>query len=447
VEAFGNPKQDRSAALLILLSIVSLFIIYATSIFVARSLGPVGFESYVVAIATLTLLSTLSESGVGKLSIQMLPVYQASQQWQLTAGYWRFSLRLVLLVSTSLGLLVLLGDMSDQNANEDHAVLVAALFLPATALSGVALDFVMAIRAPLHGATIARLIMPSTTLLLMVVGTQLFDSFNAPWAVACYGFGSVVGVILALTAYRQRSSREVFTAQPAYDRLYWIRECLTFLALATLVSWIFRTSVITLDFLPLSSEDVASFAAAAETGCMILLLSKSTDKYFQPYLAVFIERHAWAEGVAMRQRRLIWVGAICLAFWLLMLFAGKAILGLYGETYVRGYPALCLISTGCCFWTMLSLSPAYLKFSGMNRLVLMITACAAFAMIGLTFLLGWKWGTTGAGIAFCVVLTVTSVTFLWLARGHFLVASQPSETQPSETQPSETGEPIPPRDE
>ena len=87
-----NSIQDRSAAILVILSFISLAISYATSILVARSLGPVGFESYAVAIATLTLLSTLSESGVGKLAIQMLPVYQASGKWQLTAGFWRFSI-------------------------------------------------------------------------------------------------------------------------------------------------------------------------------------------------------------------------------------------------------------------------------------------------------------------------------------------------------------------
>ena len=73
-----NSLQDRSAAILIVLSFTSLFIGYATSIFVARTLGAAGFESYVVAIATLTLLSTLAESGAGKAAIQILPVYKAS---------------------------------------------------------------------------------------------------------------------------------------------------------------------------------------------------------------------------------------------------------------------------------------------------------------------------------------------------------------------------------
>jgi O-antigen/teichoic acid export membrane protein len=423
----GNTVQDRSAVLLIFLSFISLIISYATSILVARSLGPIGFESYAVAIATLTLLSTLSESGVGKLAIQMLPVYQTSKQWQLTAGYWRFSIRLVLLVSCILAFLVLLADISQQHSHEDHAILVAALFLPAAALSGVGIDFLMAIRAPIHGATISRLVIPTATLILMMLGARFIKSFDAPWAVACFGFGSLLGVILTIRTYRKQCPNEVLTASPSYCFPYWSRECLTFFALATLVSWIFRSSVIALGLLPLTPEDVSSFAAAAETGSMILLLSKSTDKYFQPHLAVFIERHAWSEGDAMRQRRLIWVGAICIMFFLLMVFAGKSILSLYGDSFVRGYPALCLISAGCCLWSTFSLAPAYLKFSGSNRTVLLVTAASALAMITLTFLLGSRWGTTGAAVAFCVVLTSTSLIFLWLARRHFLVASRQSE--------------------
>ena len=287
-----NSLQDRSAAVLVLLSFVSLLISYITSIFVARSLGPAGFETYVVAIATLTLLSTLSESGAGKAAIQILPVYQASAKWHLMSGFRRFSIRLVLVASCVMGLLVLLGDMSQQRSTEDHAILIAALFLPAAALSGVFIDFLMAIRAPLLGATIARLVIPTTTLTLMMLGMHFMGSFTAPWAVACFGLGSVLGVALAGLAYRERSAVEVLDATPELDRPYWLRECLTFLALATFASWIFRSSVIALDLLSLAPEEVASFAAAAETGGLILLLSKSTDKYFQPYLAVFIERHA-----------------------------------------------------------------------------------------------------------------------------------------------------------
>lgn len=415
-----NSLQDRSAAVLVILSFVSLFISYVTSIFVARSLGPVGFESYAVAIATLTLLSTLSESGAGKAAIQILPVYQASSKWQFMSGFWRFSIKLVLLVSCSMGLLVLLGDISQQRDTEDHAILIAALFLPAAALSSVFIDFLMAIRAPILGATIARLVIPATTLILMILGMRFMGSFTAPDAVACFGIGSVLGVVLAGLAYQKRSSAELVDASPELDRPYWLRECLTFLTLATLASWIFRSSVIALDLLSLPPEDVASFAAAAETGGLILLLSKSTDKYFQPYLAVFIERHAWSEGNAMRKRRLIWVGATCTVFLCIILVAGKSILRLYGSSFVSGYPALVLIATGCCFWSMFSLAPAYLKFSGLNRLVLIVTASGALAMITLTLILGYWWGTMGAGIAFCVVLTSTSLTFLGLARKHYL---------------------------
>ena len=80
---------------------------------------------------------------------------------------------------------------------------------------------------------------------------------------------------------------------------------------------------------------------------------------------------------------------------------------------------------------MFSLAPAFLKFSGLNRLVLIVTATSAIAMIVLTLLLGRWLGTTGAGIAFCLVLTTSSLAFLWLARLHFLDQSGDSETAKS----------------
>ena len=419
LKRLGQVLHKREATLLVVFSLVSLGISYATSILVARILGPTGFDQYAVAVATLALLSTVAEAGVGKLSIQMLPAYESSGHWQLAAGFWRYSLALVLLISCLLSIVIVVVDMVGDRRLDHHAVLMAAAFLPGLALAGVSVDFVMANRNPIPGSIISRLIIPVATLLFILGSSLALPSVSPAWAVACFGGGSLVGATLATAVYRYKAAPQIFAASPTYDRKYWFRECLTFVALATMVSWIFKISLIMLDALSIPAVEVASFAAALETGCLILLISKSTDKYFQPYITVMIEHEAWEEGVHVMHRRRIWIGAICLLFMVLIVTFGKSILGLYGDTYVSGYSQLCLIAAGCCIWTLFSLSSSYLKFSGRNRLVLIVTAATALAMAILTLSLGYHWGATGAAMAFFFVLTTTSLAFRLLAERQF----------------------------
>lgn len=423
----GRIVQNRESLLLVIFSLLSLGITYATSIVVARTLGPGGFERYAVAVATLTLLSTMAEPGVGKLSIQMLPGYEWAKQSDLAAGYWRYSIGLVLLVSIVLGLGIVAVDLIADREVDHHSLLMAAAFLPGLALAGVSIDFVMANRNPIHGAIIARIIVPACTLTLVFVVAFLHTSFSPALAVGCFGMGSVIGTILAAGVYCRKAAPEIFSIKPAYDRRFWFRECLTFLALTTLVSWIFKISLIILEALPVSSMELASFAAALETGCMILLISKSTDKYFQPSLSVMIEREAWEQGEIVRRRRWIFVGSVCLILMILVILLGKQILKLYGESFASGYPHLCLIAAGSCAWTLFSLSSSYLKSSGLNRLVLMVAASAAVLMACLTYGLGYYWGTIGGAMAFCVVLIGTSLAFRLLTIRQYRRASLASQ--------------------
>ena len=140
-----------------------------------------------------------------------------------------------------------------------------------------------------------------------------------------------------------------------------------------------------------------------------------------------IEREAWEQGEIVRRRRWIFVGSVCLIFMILIILFGRWILKLYGESFASGYPHLCLIAAGSCVWTLFSLSSSYLKFSGLNRLVLMVAASAAVLMACLTYGLGYYWGTTGAAMAFCVVLIGTSLAFRLLAIRQYRRASLASQ--------------------
>jgi len=130
---------------------------------------------------------------------------------------------------------------------------------------------------------------------------------------------------------------------------------------------------VVLEFLPILEAEVTCFAAALETGCLILLLAKSTDKTFQPELSVILAQHSWKAGVQLRRNRYVLVGSGCEIFMLVTVVSGKSILEMYGGEFVPGYPAMCFVAAGGSASTMFSLAPAFLRFPGHNRFVIETT--------------------------------------------------------------------------
>jgi O-antigen/teichoic acid export membrane protein len=415
----NDEAQSGTALLLVVLSVLGVGVGYAASVTAARILGPAAFENYAVAIAALGLLATLAEAGVGKYALKVMPGFTAAEQWSLASGYWRYSLRATLVISIVLAAGVVLWEGVDNNELGSYPLGIAAFFLPAAALAGVGVDFVMANRAAVAGTLIARLVVPATTLMLLIAAGTWLNDVSGGIAVICFGMGSFVGVVLCGFAFRRTSPPQIFSATPESDHGEWLRECGYFMGISFLMSWILRISIVILELLPVPESEVGYFAAALETGCLILLLSKSTDKLFQPEMSVIVQNSDRKAGIRLRNRRYAFVGSGCAVFMSIMIFRGRDILGLYGAEFRAGYASLCFVSAGTCTWTMFSLAPVYLRFAGRSAVVISTTVVGAVMMAVLTTLLGIRYGATGAGIAFCIVLCTVSGCFLFVSTREF----------------------------
>lgn len=421
----NTEVQSGTALLLVVLSVLGVGVGYAASIAAARILGAAAFENYAVAVATLGLLATVAEAGVGKYALKVMPAYGVSREWALAAGYWRFSLWVCLSVSMCIAVSVATWEGMKNDSSWEYPLGIAALFIPAAALFGVGVDFVMASRAAVTGTLIARLVVPGATLMLLVAAGNWFITVEAGMAMMCFGTSSVIGACLCTIIFRRTSPRQVFETPPKYRRTEWSRECSYFLGISFLMSWILRVSLVILELLPVPETEVGYFAAALETGCLILLLSKSTDKLFQPEMSVILQERNIEQGIRLRNKRYLFVGSGCGVFMLVMLIFGREILGLYGADFRAGYFALCFVSAGTCTWTMFSLAPVYLRFVGRSVVVIKVTIVAAIMMAILTGVLGVKFGATGAGVAFCTVLCTVALTFLLVARRDFFSRQPP----------------------
>ena len=91
--------MDARTFVLLALTAGTFLITYPTGILLARSLGIDHYDEYAIAVAAVTMLSTFSELGAGKLAMRILPAYAETGEWGSARGYRRFAGRAILLAS------------------------------------------------------------------------------------------------------------------------------------------------------------------------------------------------------------------------------------------------------------------------------------------------------------------------------------------------------------
>ena len=410
--------SNKNAVALLLFSVGSFALSYATAIVFARTMGANGYDDYAVAVSAAAILSTLAEMSTGKYALRIMPAYAERRGWSLASGYLRFSVRLILLMSILVTLLTVLPEFLADGKFGNYALGPLILFLPVMAWVGAGSEFVMANRAPIRSAFVTRLLVPGATLVIGVAWVSSHVELTPPRAVLCYGIGWLVGLSAVFWFLRQTTRPEIREAPPAYRTREWLVEVLPFLFFALLITVLAKVGVIILEIVHPQEAMVAVYAAAAETGGFIYLVAKSTDKMFLPDVSLLIERRDVAGMFAGRMRRWAWIGSICVLFLLTVFFFGKDILRLFGEEFVAGYPALCIIAVATSVWTMASIAPSYLTYVGRHRFVVIATALTVMAHIGLCIPLGYYLGATGAAISYAVPVIVMYVTMALMASRH-----------------------------
>jgi len=408
-------SSDTKGLVLLLFSFVGYGISYATSIVLARTLGPEGYNDYAVAIASAAILVTLAEMGTGKFAMRIIPDFYERREWKLARGYVGFSLAIVLLNSTVLCVVVTVSEGIEAQQFGSHAIGIVVLFLPVMALLGFGIEFVMANNAVLRAAFILRVIVPVVTLFAILAWLTSVYELTVSAAAYCYAFGSVAGLVVVWFLARRTTPKKVFSSGVEYQSKSWFLSALPFLYFGLLVSLFSKVGVLILELIHPEEAMVAVYSVAMDTGGFLYIVAKSTDKMYLPMMSLMIE-HRDVRGMlrARRNRRAV-MGAICVVYFSIVALFGKQILSVFGPKFVEGFPALCIITAATCVWTLFSLAPAFLKYSRKNTLVVSLTAAALIANVVLCLILGKRFGSTGAAIAYAVPVSLLYIAFASLA--------------------------------
>jgi O-antigen/teichoic acid export membrane protein len=398
---------------LCILALINWGLFYGLTVFLARTLDTRGFHDYSVAVATVTLLTSLASLGLEKYALRILPAAFERHDWAVAQGFLRFSFRSLLLASITVGLLYATVRLvlTERSVAELWPVLAGVSVVPAVAMVQLQIEVLAATGRVVRATFFYRILFPVGALAFICGIGAWTGRLTATQAVEGYAAAWLLTLAALWNQTRKWMPAEVRTAQVVTEARSWLSAAIPFLIHSVMMTQFASLGIIGLEFAGRGEKSVALLAACMQTGSFVVLLATATNRYYSPRGSVLIERQDFAGIEQMILERWRWIIPVTLAYFLGIVLFGRRILGLFGPGFEEGYVALLWIAGGASISVILAMAPVYLKFVRRNGLVLGITAIAATVNFGLILLLGPARGATGAAIAYAVSIGGMAIAF------------------------------------
>lgn len=404
------PQEKLKALILCALSFANYGLLYGTSILLARTLDAREFDDYNVAVSSVFMLVSFTTLGLEKFALRCLPAFREKEDWARSQGYLSFSRRMVFWVSFAAFVVLAVGlesTLALQGKDFHLAIVLAIMFLPIVASFQFDLEVSTAYGGQLPAVATYRLLVP-LLILGLNVGAFIWreGEYNAITAVVCYGSAWFIGLFVL----RVVSSRHVPSSIPAAigqrEPMSWLRGAMPLVASSFILTTFAQSGVIILELIHSSPIVVSGYAVAFQTGTFVVLIATATNRLYLPRISELLAKGDSQALAATARRRLQWIAVLIAINFLVVVFAGRSILAIFGNEFIPVYPALVVITLGASVSTLFSLSPAYLQYTDRNQLVIAMMAGCAVLNLVMCFSLGRYYGAMGAAIAYAVPISI-----------------------------------------
>ena len=395
-------------------------ITFLTQIFLARWMGASEFGVFVLAFSWCILLSTLSTGGFRIASIRFIGEALAKSDRDYLLGYVRSSRRITTIISL---IVIVIGCVAllalDTFGRFQHVTVyaIALLTVPFFALLNLYSSFANAFSRFALSFIPQNIYRPLLFLVVTLIVWQMTRSLDADAAIAAnlISFMIVTGVTAVVVS--KLLKRETAGAVPRYETRTWIMTAAPLLLVALFTGYFPSLMMILAGpFLP--SDQIAVFHACFRIVMLISFGLVAIDAFTGPQLVKLItdKQSDELQRLVNRITRLRFWAA--LAAVVLLIPAGKPLLGLFGSEFMAGYPVLLILAGSQLIQAGAGPVTRLISLSGHQNSSIRVFATSIVAAGVLTALLAPLFGTAGAAVATLLV------TVLWVIWMRVIVASR-----------------------
>lgn len=416
----GGPQGWEglhSAATAFLIRVVSAAILYLSQIALARWMGEFDYGIYVLMWTFVLVLGGMCHLGLNLALIRLIPEHRAAGDAAAVRGLIRGSRALalglgaVVAIVLALVLEVLRARVPVYDINPAFLALVC---LPFYALSDVqdgigrGHGWIGLALAPPY------LLRPLVILLIVAFAYKVGLPTTASTALAAAMLATAIAGFTQMFALDRRLSASLPPGPVTYD----LKASLA-VSLPLLVMGAAEILLQTIDVMVLSRvrppSDVGIYYAAGKTMSLIMFVHYAVGSAMAHRLAALNARGDVDTLAATIRQANAWTFLPALALAVLILFAGKPLLSLFGSRFVDGYPVMMIIVLGYLARAAAGPAEHVLNVLGRQATAARVLVLAAGVDLAFSLALTPMYGIKGAAVSTALALTFAAVANRWFS--------------------------------
>lgn len=379
----------------------------ATTIILARVLGPESYGVYAWAYALVTVLAIPARLGLSQLLVREISAYQLKEKWSLLRGLLTRANQIVLVSSALLA-----------------GVAVAAMFVFADRLSsveavtlgwGLALLPLMAL-GELRGAALRGLrrvvlgqlpdlVLRPGFLVLFVGAAALMVELSSGTAMALHSAAAGLAFVIGAALLLHFLPDDVKSVEPEFETREWISSAVPLGLVSGMHVINSRADIVLLGFMG-PSEEVGFYQVAVKAAMLVTFALSALNMVIAPYISRLYSDEEFEQLqklLTASARGVLWA-ALPVAT-VLIVFGDWILEFVFGVEYVAGHVPLIVLCVGKLINVGGGSVATLMNMTGNERDTAVGMTAAAGLNIVLNIVLIPYWGMTGAAVA-------TVVTFL-----------------------------------
>jgi len=405
-----------------LMKLLSIPIGLATSVVLARVLGPEKFGQYTFVMALIPILALPVSGGARQLIIREVAIYAHSKNWSYYSGLLRAAHVWVVLVSITLLLLICwavskIGSSTVSEGAGKWALLpIAAFVIPFVGLGAVRSGAIKGLRMPVYSEAPQLFVQPLA--LLMFVAAAAYLEILEP-KIAIYGqlFGAFITFMVATAIFIKVQPRFKEKAQRAYESKRWASALLPFSLIALVTTFNAQMGITILGLID-SDEQVSAMRVAERAGGMVVLSLSIVNMVLAPFIVRAYQNDDFNSLQKMVTKAARGSLLLALPLAIVLIVFGKEIIELtFGVEYSKiSYWPLVVVVLAQLFNVMCGSAGMVLSMSGNEKLTLIGQFVSVLLNVILCLVLIPYYGATGAALGVGCALMVWNLILVFFLK-------------------------------
>jgi O-antigen/teichoic acid export membrane protein len=413
--------------------VASAGVAFLSTVVLTNYLGPEEYGVYVLALAWLTVLTTVGRLGFNKSAIRYLAAYRGQSDWPRMRGFMVYCRRTTYWISVAAalltaGLLWLFWEPIRSYYDGDafpRCMMLALLSLPLLSYLQVSEGVLDGFKRVAQSQIPLRIARPGFIALLTIAAfsaTSLgrgaaetgSDHLTAEFSMIVNLVATLLALLLAGLLVRRVMPAEAKSAVPAFEKREWFATSRDMMWTSGFNLVIFEADLILLGILS-STEEVGIFRVASQVAQLLVVALTAANAILYPIVADLFARQKMDE-----LQRIVRIGANAVfavaVVGAVVLYAGSAHLGaIFGERFGQAAPLLRVLIVGQIVNAFTGPALLLLNMTGHQRDSARIMGSTAVVNVALNVGLIHFYGSLGAAYA-----TASSI-ILWNVIAAFVV--------------------------